>query len=72
MNEANLKASSRTDWDRIDHRMTNDEIDTSDSPPLDDAFFAAAQWRLPEKKTINECTDRWTVLRTPKRRSHTT
>lgn len=24
--------------------MTDEEIDTSDIPPLDDAFFAAAQW----------------------------
>lgn len=27
--------------------MTDKEINTSDIPPLDDAFFAAAQWRLP-------------------------
>jgi uncharacterized protein (DUF4415 family) len=31
--------------------MTDEEIDTSDIPPLDDAFFAAAQWRMPENKT---------------------
>lgn len=31
--------------------MTDDEIDVSDSPPLDDDFFAHAQWRMPEKKT---------------------
>ncbi len=31
--------------------MTDEEIDTSDSPPLDDDFFARAQWRMPEKKT---------------------
>lgn len=39
MNEANLNDIIRTDWDRID-RMTDDEIDTSDIPPLDDEFFA--------------------------------
>lgn len=27
--------------------MTDEEIDTSDIPPLDDAFFARAKWRLP-------------------------
>lgn len=27
--------------------MTDKEVDTSDIPPLDDNFFAAAQWRLP-------------------------
>jgi uncharacterized protein (DUF4415 family) len=28
--------------------MTDDEIDTSDIPPLTDAFFANAKLRLPE------------------------
>ena len=30
--------------------MTDEEIDTPDSPPLDDDFFARAEWRMPEKK----------------------
>ena len=30
--------------------MTDEEIDISDSPPLDDDFFARAEWRMPEKK----------------------
>ncbi len=50
MNVKNLKKPSETDWARID-RMTDEEIDTSDSPPLDDDFFARARWRMPEKKT---------------------
>jgi uncharacterized protein (DUF4415 family) len=50
MSVRNLKKPSETDWARID-RMTDEEIDTSDSPPLDDDFFARAQWRMPEKKT---------------------
>ena len=50
MSVRNLKKSSETDWARID-RMTDEEIDTSDSPPLDDDFFARAEWRMPEKKT---------------------
>ena len=48
MNAENLKKQSKTDWARID-RMTDEEIDTSDSPPLDDDFFARAEWRMPEK-----------------------
>lgn len=40
---------SETNWERID-QMTNAEIDTSDIPPLDDAFFANAKLRLPEGK----------------------
>jgi uncharacterized protein (DUF4415 family) len=50
MNAKNLKKPSETDWARID-QMTDEDIDTSDSPPLDDDFFARAQWRMPEKKT---------------------
>ncbi len=50
MSVRNLKKPSETDWARID-RMTDEEIDTSDSPPLDDDFFARAEWRMPEKKT---------------------
>jgi hypothetical protein len=46
MNARNLKKKSETDWDRID-RMTDDEIDTSDIPPLDDAFFERAIKVLP-------------------------
>lgn len=49
MNEKDLKNTSKTDWKRID-QMSDEEIDTSDIPPLDDSFFAAAQWRMPEKK----------------------
>jgi hypothetical protein len=46
MSENNLKKPSQTDWARID-QMADEDIDTSDIPPLDDAFFSAAQWRLP-------------------------
>ncbi|MBN2392588.1 MAG: BrnA antitoxin family protein, partial [Anaerolineae bacterium] len=30
--------------------MTNDMIDTSDIPPLEEGFFATAQWRMPQPK----------------------
>jgi uncharacterized protein (DUF4415 family) len=46
MNEKNLNKHSKTDWDRID-KMTDDEIDLSDSPALDETFFANAGWRMP-------------------------
>ncbi|GFE70312.1 BrnA antitoxin family protein [Chroococcus sp. FPU101] len=49
MNEANLNDILKTDWDRIE-QMTNDEIDTSDIPPLDDEFFANATLRMPKTK----------------------
>lgn len=50
MSVKNLQKPSKTDWARID-RMTDEEIDVSDSPPLDDDFFVEAEWRMPEKKT---------------------
>ena len=49
MSVKNLKKQSKTDWARID-AMTDKEIDTSDSPPLGDDFFARAEWQMPEKK----------------------
>lgn len=50
MSERNLKKPSETDWARIDS-MTDEEIDTSDIPPLDEEFFARARWRMPKRKT---------------------
>lgn len=44
-----MRKSSQTDWDRID-RMTDEEIDTSDIPPLDESFFAEAELRMPQAK----------------------
>jgi uncharacterized protein (DUF4415 family) len=49
MSANDLKNSSKTNWERID-QMTYDEIDTSDIPPLTEAFFANAKLRLPEGK----------------------
>lgn len=46
MNARNLNKRSATDWARVD-QMTDEEIDTSEIPPLDDAFFASAKWQLP-------------------------
>jgi hypothetical protein len=49
MNVRDLKKKSETDWARVD-RMTDDEIDTSDIPPLDDAFFERAIKVLPRAR----------------------
>jgi uncharacterized protein (DUF4415 family) len=40
-------------WDesKID-ALTDDAIDTSDIPPLDDTFFARAKFRRPRKQEI--------------------
>jgi len=49
MNVSDLEHSSETNWKRID-QMTDEEIDTSDIPPLGDDFFSTAEVRLPEGK----------------------
>lgn len=41
-----MSNTSRTDWSRIDS-MTDDDIDTSDIPPLTDDFFSKAKLRMP-------------------------
>lgn len=41
-----MNNTSRTDWARID-AMSDDEIDTSDIPPLTDEFFSKATLRMP-------------------------
>jgi uncharacterized protein (DUF4415 family) len=42
MKENVMNNTSRTDWSRID-AMTDDDIDTSDIPPLTDEFFSKAK-----------------------------
>lgn len=41
-----MNNSSKTDWSRID-AMRDEDIDTSDIPPLDEDFFAQAELRMP-------------------------
>ncbi len=47
MSEKDTSNSSKTDWDRID-RLTDDQINTDDIPPLQDSFFDRARLRIPE------------------------
>ncbi len=51
MNENNSRNTSLTDWDRVD-ALTDEEIDTSDIPPLDEDFFANAELKLPQPKNV--------------------
>jgi uncharacterized protein (DUF4415 family) len=46
MNGEIMSNTSKTDWARID-AMSDDDIDTSDSPPLTDEFFSKAKLRIP-------------------------
>lgn len=44
--QTELRANSRTHWERLDG-LSDEEIDTSDIPPLTDEDFARSEWRLP-------------------------
>jgi len=46
-----LKKKSGTDWERLAN-MTDEEIDYSDIPPLDEEFFKKGKLRMPEKRLI--------------------
>lgn len=47
MNEDTMNNTSKTDWVKID-AMSDEDIDTSDIPPLSEEFFAKAQLRMPK------------------------
>ena len=51
MSANDSKSSSETNWERID-QLTEEEIDTSDIPPLNEAFFTNAELRLPNGKVM--------------------
>ena len=42
---------SKTDWKDLE-AMTDGDIDTSDIPELDDAFFKQAEIRVPPKQSV--------------------
>ena len=49
MSASDLVNSSETNWERVG-QMSDDEIDTSEIPVLDEAFFANARVRFLEGK----------------------
>lgn len=50
MSAKGMNKSSETNWDRVD-ALTDETIDTSDVPPLSEAFFARATLRMPREFT---------------------
>ncbi len=46
-----MNSISETDWDMIDS-LTDETVDRTELPPLDDSFFARAEWRMPEQKPV--------------------
>ncbi len=49
MSARNSKKHSETNWSEVD-ALKDGEIDTSDIPPLGDAFFARAKLRKPSER----------------------
>ncbi|MGC2236856.1 MAG: BrnA antitoxin family protein [Pyrinomonadaceae bacterium] len=49
MNEKILKKCSETNWEHL-KTISDEEIDTSDIPALDENFFAGAKLRVPKGK----------------------
>ncbi|NER52295.1 MAG: hypothetical protein F6J92_37780 [Symploca sp. SIO1A3] len=58
MNADARSNTSRTDWARID-AMRDEDIDTSDIPPLSEEFFTKAQLRMPQS-AVTTTVDRST------------
>jgi uncharacterized protein (DUF4415 family) len=48
MNENAMNNTSKTNWAKVD-ALTEVEIDTSDIPPLTEAFFSKSKWWKPMK-----------------------
>jgi uncharacterized protein (DUF4415 family) len=51
MKQNSSTKKSRTDWERLAN-MSDDKIDTSDIPELDEEFFRNAKVRLPAGKQL--------------------
>jgi uncharacterized protein (DUF4415 family) len=49
MNENDISKKSGTDWERLES-MTDEDIDYTDIPPLDEEFFKRATIRMPKRK----------------------
>lgn len=58
MSDSDMKHTSRTDWDRL-AKMTDEEIDYSDIPPLTDAFFVRAKLVLPNAVELDPDVLAW-------------
>ncbi|NUN65532.1 BrnA antitoxin family protein [Pseudanabaena biceps] len=52
MNANTMNDTSKTDWERID-AMGDEDIDTSDIPPLSAEFWAKAKLRSPRQITAS-------------------
>ena len=53
----NRTVQSRTDWARVD-ALSEEDIDTSEIPPLTEADFARSEWRFPASANSNGAGNR--------------
>ena len=51
MKAKHIKKNSHTDWGKLES-LKDDEINFSDRAPLDHAFFAQAELRVPQAKSL--------------------
>jgi hypothetical protein len=51
MSGSDMNNSSETNWALVDS-LTDEMIDQSEIPPLDESFFARAVWRMPEGQAL--------------------
>ena len=51
MSVKDSKKKSRTDWDRLE-AMSDEDIDYSDIPPMDQRFFKTGKLRMPKAKPL--------------------
>ena len=51
MSGPDMNNSSETNWTLVDS-LTDEMIDRSELPPLDESFFARAVWRMPEGQAV--------------------
>ena len=53
MNEKPMNNSLKSNWDRVD-AMADEDIDTTDIPPLTKDFFQSARVRMPKQRVTME------------------
>ncbi len=58
MSDSDTQRISQTDWDRL-AKMTDEEIDYSDIPPLSDSFFERATLMLPNAVELDPDVLAW-------------
>jgi uncharacterized protein (DUF4415 family) len=51
MSDSDMNNSSETNWAMVDS-LTDETMDRTELPPLDDSFFDRATWRMPQPVAV--------------------